>query len=147
MLGAQTELKADFIAHPGPERWGAEVVLSKQLWQPVIDGEVMPAPPLDRLAAGASAGIDLMAGSTTDEWRVFLVFDTLGYGTEAIWGTNPPQQLADTMHAAWVAFATSGDPGWPRYELMRRATMRFDSTCEVVDDPRSAVRALWEGLP
>ncbi len=244
MLQAQAELKADFIAHPDPERWGAEVVVSKQLWQPVIDGDVIPAPPIDRIAAGASAGIDLMAGSTTEEWRVFLVlggaidqvtdevlagavaaygfpveatlsayraahpgessgdlfaalqsdwyyripvlhladahakssaatymyefawrspqfngrlgafhaleipfvFDTLGYRTEPLWGTNPPQQLADTMHAAWVAFATRGDPGWPRYELSRRATMRFDRTSEVVDDPRSAVRALWEGL-
>jgi carboxylesterase type B len=213
-------------------------------WQPVIDGDVIPARPIDRIAAGASAGIDLMVGSTTDEWRLFLVsygviehitdealtravmvyglpveatlsayraahpgasagdllaalqsdwyiripairladahatrsaatymyefawrspqfnellgachtleiafvFDTLGNGTEALLGTNPPQQLADTMHAAWVAFATSGDPGWPKYELSRRATMRFDTTSEVVDDPRSAERALWEGL-
>jgi carboxylesterase type B len=244
MLAAQAELKADFIAHPDPERWGAEVVVSKSLWQPVIDGNVIPAPPLDRIATGASARIDLMTGSTTEEWRVFpvlggaidqvtdavlagavaaygfpveamlnayraehpgasagellsaiqgdwyyripvlrladahaknsaasymyefawrspqfdgrlgafhaleipFVFDTLGYGTEPLWGTTPPQQLADTMHAAWVAFASRGDPGWPRYELSRRATMRFDSISEVVDDPRSAVRDLWDGL-
>ncbi|HEX8034518.1 MAG TPA: carboxylesterase family protein, partial [Ktedonobacterales bacterium] len=75
-----------------------------------------------------------------------FVFDTLGYGTELLWGNDPPQQLADTMHAAWVAFAKTGDSGWPRYERSRRATMRFDSTSEVVDDPRSPVRALWEGL-
>ena len=41
-------------------------------------------------------------------------------------GPEPPQELARTMHAAWVAFATSGDPGWPAYDLSRRATMRFD---------------------
>jgi hypothetical protein len=29
------------------------------------------------------------------------------------------------MHAAWVPFATSGDPGWPKYDLSRRATMRL----------------------
>jgi carboxylesterase type B len=45
-----------------------------------------------------------------------------------------------------VAFATSGNPGWPQYDLQRRATMRFDTPVEVVDDPRSAERALWEGL-
>jgi para-nitrobenzyl esterase len=60
-------------------------------------------------------------------------------------GPDPPQQLADTMHAAWVAFATGGDPGWPRYDLSRRPTMRFNTTSEVVDDPRSPERALWEG--
>jgi carboxylesterase type B len=75
-----------------------------------------------------------------------FVFDTLGNGTEPVWGTDPSQQLADTMHAAWVAFATRGDPGWPKYELSRRANMRFDTISEVVDDPRSAERALWEGL-
>jgi para-nitrobenzyl esterase len=57
-----------------------------------------------------------------------------GTGTER-------QQLADAMHRAWIAFARSGDPNhdglpsWPRYDLARRATMRFDATCEVLDDP------------
>jgi carboxylesterase type B len=50
------------------------------------------------------------------------------------------------MHAAWVAFATRGACGWPKYDLSRRATMRFDTTSEVVDDPRSAERAIWEGV-
>lgn len=27
-------------------------------------------------------------------------------------GDNPPQPLADEMHAAWVRFITTGDPGW-----------------------------------
>ncbi len=56
------------------------------------------------------------------------------------------QQLADAMHGAWVAFATSGDPGWPKYDQKRRATMRFDVTSEVVGDPMSKERTQWEGL-
>jgi para-nitrobenzyl esterase len=75
-----------------------------------------------------------------------FVFDTLGNGTELLWGTAPPQGLADIMHAAWVGFATKGDCGWPKYDLRRRATMRFDTTSEVIDDPRSMERALWEGV-
>jgi carboxylesterase type B len=75
-----------------------------------------------------------------------FVFDTLGDWTEPMLGPDPPQPLADAMHAAWVAFATNGDCGWPRYDLGRRETMRFDTTSAVVDDPRSAVRALWEGV-
>jgi carboxylesterase type B len=77
-----------------------------------------------------------------------FVFDTLGEGTEMLWGADPPQPLADAMHAAWVAFATDGDPGpgWPKYEQSRRATMRFDTVSEVVDDPQAAARALWEGV-
>jgi para-nitrobenzyl esterase len=213
-------------------------------WQPVIDGVVVPAHPLARIAAGAGADVDLMVGTNTDEHRLFLVpggaidqigpeilagaaaayalpveaalatygaahpgaspgelladlqsdwfwripairlaeahakspaatymyelawrspqfegrlgachaleipfvFDTLGNGTETLWGPDPPRQLADTMHAAWVAFASTGDCGWPEYEPGRRATMRFDRVSEVVDDPRAAQRALWEGV-
>jgi para-nitrobenzyl esterase len=75
-----------------------------------------------------------------------FVFDNLDKeGFEGLMGTNPPQQVADAMHAAWVAFATSGDPGWPQYDLNRRMTMRFDTTSELVEDPRPAERVLWEG--
>ena len=244
LLAAQAELRADLMAHPDPERWGGEVVASMLPWQPVVDGDIIPARPIDRIVAGASSDIDVMVGTNIDEHRLFLVpdgliaratdealvalvaayglpaeatlatyravhpnasagdllaaiqtdwywripairladahatsttatymyefawrspqfngllgachaleipfvFDTLGNGTDLLWGPNPPQQLADTMHAAWVAFASSGDCGWPKYDLSRRATMRFDTTSEVVDDPRSAERALWEGV-
>jgi para-nitrobenzyl esterase len=245
MVAAQEELRADLLGHPDPERWGGEVVTSMLPWQPVVDGDIIPARPIDRIVAGAAADIDLTVGTNTDEWRLFVVpggviehvtnealvavvaaygppvqatldayraahpnvsagdllaaiqtdwywripairladahaknartsptymyefawrspqfdgllgachaveipfvFDTLGNGTEPLLGADPPQQLADAMHAAWVAFATNGDCGWPKYDLNRRATMRFDTTSEVVDDPRSAERALWEG--
>ena len=37
-----------------------------------------------------------------------FVFDTLGYGTEPLLRSDPPQQVANQMHAAWVVFATNG---------------------------------------
>ena len=75
-----------------------------------------------------------------------FVFDNLDkQGSEGLMGTNPPQQVASAMHAAWVAFATSSNPGWPQFDLKRRATMRFDTTSQLVEDPRSAERLLWEG--
>ncbi|MFD9412418.1 carboxylesterase/lipase family protein [Streptomyces sp. NPDC059989] len=42
-----------------------------------------------------------------------FVFDTLGV-PEASWlaGPDTPQPLAEEMHAAWVRFAVTGDPGW-----------------------------------
>jgi para-nitrobenzyl esterase len=246
VLAAQEALRADLIAHPDPERWGSEVVTSMLPWQPVVDGVLLPARPIDRILAGSGAEIDLMVGTNTDECRLFLVpggaiehvtnealaavvtayglpveatlnayrgahpgasagdllaaiqtdwywripairladahaknakssptfmyefawrspqfngllgachaleiafvFDTLGNGTEPLLGADPPQRLAETMHAAWVEFATHGECGWPKYDLNRRATMRFDTTSEVVDDPRSAERTLWEGV-
>jgi carboxylesterase type B len=76
-----------------------------------------------------------------------FVFNTLDKeGFEQLMGSEPPQQLADAMHAAWVSFATSGNPGWPQYNLKRRATMQFDTKQELVEDPRSAERVLWDGL-
>ncbi len=247
-VAAQIELTTDLFAHPDPARWGAEVAISMTPWQPVLDGDVIPARPIDRIAAGAGADIDVLVGTNSDEWRLFLVmggiidqitdealagavaayglpieatlngyrtihpgaspgdllaalqsdwwcripairladaraaqaksaaatymyefawrspqyngrlgachaleipfvFDTLGYGTQALWGDTAPQALASAMHAAWVAFATRGDPGWPKYELPRRATMRFDITPTVVDDPLATERTLWESVP
>lgn len=31
-------------------------------------------------------------------------------------GPNPPQDLADEMHTAWVRFIGTGDPGWPPWD-------------------------------
>jgi para-nitrobenzyl esterase len=243
LLQAQAALTADLIADPDPSRWGPEVVVSMMPWQPVIDRDIIPARPIDRIVGGAGTEIDLMVGSTSDEWRFFLVpsgaiqqigldalagvvaayglpveraleayraadptasagdllaalqgdwyvripvmrladahakgasatfmyefawpskqfngllrachgleigfvFDTLGCGTEPVAGANPPQLLADVMHAAWVGFATTGNPGWPKYDLTRRTTMKFDSTSQIEFDPLAWKRALWDG--
>jgi len=243
VIAGQVAMRADLEAQPDPVRWGSEVSASMLPWQPVIDGEVLPAEPLERIAAGAGAGVDLLVGTNDDEQRLFLVsvggieevpetipagiiaayglpvdatraayraagrgssagdllaaiqtdgywrlpairladahamrpgaartfmyefawrspqfggqlgashtleipfvFDTLGRGTEILWGPAPPQPLADTMHTAWVAFAARGECPWPAYDPARRATMRFDTTSGVVDDPRAAERSLW----
>ena len=72
-------------------------------------------------------------------------------GSELFTGPGDERQtIADAMHAAWIAFARDGAPGheglpaWPRYDLERRATMRFDERCELLEDPGAATRALWE---
>ena len=54
-------------------------------------------------------------------------FDTLGLGTEPLLGRDPPQSLANVMHAAWIGFAANGSCGWPKYDSVRRRTMRFDT--------------------
>lgn len=37
-------------------------------------------------------------------------------GVAAVCGPTPPRELADVMHAAWVAFIRDGDPGWSRWD-------------------------------
>lgn len=58
-------------------------------------------------------------------------------------GPDAPQSLANTMHAAWVGFATKGDPGWRAWDA-RRPVMVFDAPAtHVVDAPREAILAAW----
>ena len=76
-----------------------------------------------------------------------FVFDRLAdTSSEGLVGSAAPQSVADTVHGSWVSFAKSGDPGWPHFDLNRRATMRFmEDGPEVADDPHGPERALWEG--
>ncbi|MBB3084423.1 carboxylesterase/lipase family protein [Geodermatophilus sabuli] len=256
LLAAQGQLDAEVTSNPDPARWGREVATSTMPFHPVVDGDVVPAAPMDRIAAGAGRDVDVLIGTNSDDWRMFpvfsglidrvtdevlsgsveayglqclaayglpvetalrayrgahpdagpgdllaavqtdwwvripavrladahapcpgatfmyefawpspafggrlgachalelpFVFDTLDRGTEQMMGgalgSDPPQQLADTVHGAWVAFATCGDPGWPRYGPDRRATMRLDIRPSVVEDPYARERALWAGV-
>ena len=75
--------------------------------------------------------------------EIAFVFDTLGLGTEPMLGRDPPQPLADAMHRAWVSFAVSGDCGWPQYDPVRRASMRFDLTSKVDNNPLGPALAFW----
>jgi para-nitrobenzyl esterase len=42
LLTAQAQVKAELLAHPDPDRWGAEVVASMMPFQPVLDGRSFP---------------------------------------------------------------------------------------------------------
>ncbi|MFJ7417065.1 hypothetical protein ACIQXD_00405 [Streptomyces uncialis] len=49
-----------------------------------------------------------------------FVFATLDRpGTDALTGPDAPQEPADAVHAAWVRFAATGDPGWRAWEGSR----------------------------
>ena len=59
---------------------------------------------------------------------------------------DKPQQVADTMHQAWIKFINDGDPGWPAYSLEQRSTMCFDEVSAVINDPDQLEREAWQGL-
>ncbi|MFT4219710.1 MAG: carboxylesterase family protein [Microbacterium sp.] len=73
-------------------------------------------------------------------------FDCLGDEHVAgIAGDSPPQSLADHMHAAAVAFARDGDPGWPAWSVRPGLTRVFGappSTPVLLPDGYASVRAL-----
>ena len=240
---SQAELDLERATNPDPNRWG-EVATNGMLFEPVIDGEILRERPIDAIAGGAGASLELLVGTTAEEWRFFLVptgiidqvteervqrlasrqgldpatavaryrdadpgatagdvytaivsdsffripairlaeaqvrnggpvhmyefawrspmfdgrlgachalelgfvFDNLEHAGPML-GDHPPQRLADAMHHAWVNFARSGDPGWPRYETSRRPVMRFDAPGgTLARDPGGSTRQLWEGI-
>jgi para-nitrobenzyl esterase len=61
-------------------------------------------------------------------------------------GDAAPQDLADDMHRAWVAFITNGDPGWAPYDVERRTTRDFGGAEPLVTDPMGDERRLWDGV-
>lgn len=51
-----------------------------------------------------------------------FVFNTLRTvnGPRGLAGANPPQDLADRMHALWIGFAKTGALPWPAYDAVTR---------------------------
>jgi para-nitrobenzyl esterase len=68
VLAAQTRVDARAQGAP-PDGAGPRYGLLT--FQPVVDGTVLPQPPLDAVRAGSAAGVPLVAGSTADEWNLF----------------------------------------------------------------------------
>lgn len=73
---------------------------------------------------------------------VFDLLDEPGY--DGLTGGSAPQSLADTVHAAWVGFICTGDPGWPAYDTTTRTEMRFDAVSATINDSRGDEREMWD---
>ena len=236
LVAAQQRLSVDIATTRDRSVWH-EIALDAMPFEPVVDGDVLSARPIDALAAGAAGDVDLLVGTNLEEYRLFLVpngvmpyiddtvlagaadmlsldaaglalyrepvespgealaavltdwffrvpalrlaeahrgrshvyefawrsplydgrlgachaleiafvFDTLGADGVGPFYDTAPQALATAMHAAWVGFATSGDPGWAPYEASTRTTMSFGPDCAVSHDPRPDERLAWAG--
>ncbi len=224
-------------------RWGRPAYRSV-LFSPVVDGEVLTGTPWQALADGGARDIDLLAGHTRDEHRLFTALDGLlgevseeqaaealdalapgpdgarryreafaeataeqlyelvqsdwlfrmpslrlaeahaaaggrTYVYELTWpapgmggilgachGLDVPlvfgnldrgqpalligeaaaeqaNELSARMRAAWVSFATEGDPGWPAYDPEHRLVRCFDAPCVTAAYPEEQSRQIW----
>ncbi|RPF22652.1 carboxylesterase/lipase family protein [Myceligenerans xiligouense] len=64
-----------------------------------------------------------------------FVFDRLDSADwEALSGPDAPQGLADEMHAAWVSFARTGEPGWSGWQEDESIKV-FDTEAPAGDTP------------
>jgi para-nitrobenzyl esterase len=59
-------------------------------------------------------------------------------------GGPDAEALAGRVQEAWLAFARTGDPGWPAYDVTRRATMLLGRQSGVEHAPREPERRFWE---
>lgn len=104
-------------------RWG-RIAHRSILFAPVVDGDVLPATPWQALAAGTGRDVDLLAGHTRDEHRLFAVLTgVLGQVTPEhartalqVFGPDPdgarryrdaypdagPEQLYELVHSDWL---------------------------------------------
>ncbi len=75
-----------------------------------------------------------------------FMFDNVDKAEVLVGTGDAPRALADQMSNAWIAFAKTGNPShpglpaWPAYNARQRATMFFDVTARVVNDPLRDVR-------
>ena len=72
LVTAQEQLSADIAAQPDPGRW-REIAANMMAFEPVVDGQILPARPIDAIAAGHGRGVDLLVGTNRDEHRLFLI--------------------------------------------------------------------------
>jgi para-nitrobenzyl esterase len=54
------------------------------------------------------------------------------------------ETLSAAMRGAWVSFAATGDPGWPRYQPDDWLTLAWEIPPTVHADPTAASGAIWE---
>jgi para-nitrobenzyl esterase len=245
LIAAQATVRDTMAAAPDPARWGASVVRTSMAFVPVVDGDVLPRHPQAALAAGHGGDVPLLAGTNTEEFRLFAVPNGLAaavtaealpvilgmlgidqgaatlyqanrpgaspgdvmcalitdqffrnplfaaaearvavagaaptYLYEFAWrsqvkdlgaahaveipfvfdnlhspdaelaiGENPRTDLAAELHAAWITFATSGDPGWRPFDASY-PVMTFGGVPGpgvVILDPRGDERRCWGG--
>lgn len=87
---------------------------------------------------GASHGLD-----------VLLVLDTIDYDEVGSYAAAEPdavgeaREVARRMRADWIAFATTGDPGWAPYDVATRPTRVYDAEVTTRPYPEAASRRIW----
>jgi len=80
--------------------------------------------------------------------EIAFMFDNVDKSLPLVGSGTEPQQLANQMSSAWIAFAKTGNPNtkeiprWPTYDTTDRATMVFNLESKVINDPYSTIRAI-----
>jgi len=80
-----------------------------------------------------------------------LAFGTLSSPTgRQVFGETPDAatlRVSGELQRSWVAFATTGDPGWAGYQPDQRLTRVLDAESRTVPYPEEPSRRIWAGHP
>jgi para-nitrobenzyl esterase len=75
-------------------------------------------------------------------------------GVELYTGSGADRKaLSEHVQDAWIGFARCGDPNhaglpeWPAYRPETRATLVFDASPMVQEDPQPERRSVWDNVP
>lgn len=63
----------DALASDHKEVFGSDFTGAAMPFQPTVETEILPQPPIDALRAGAAAGIPVLVGTTAEEWKLFTI--------------------------------------------------------------------------
>jgi para-nitrobenzyl esterase len=98
LLKAQADVVVEVDTQHDPHKLGA------MAFQPVIDGKVLPVRPIDAVRAGSAAGVPVIAGSTTEEWKLWTALDTkfhdMDEGKLERWASRQFGEAASALLAA-----------------------------------------------
>lgn len=72
LVDAQRDLGDRITAEAPTGAWG-ELAFNAMPFEPYIDGDIVPELPYTRIAEGAGADVDLLIGTTSEEFAFFLV--------------------------------------------------------------------------
>ncbi|GAA2445175.1 carboxylesterase/lipase family protein [Streptomyces macrosporus] len=105
LLEAQNTVSAAISQSPDAVKYGPSTMASCGLsFVPVIDGDVLPRRPIDAITDGAGSSIPLLMGTTTEEFRLFIV-------TTALVGWNLP-----ALYSKHLAAYSVPDGSWDEYK-------------------------------
>ncbi|KAA2255471.1 carboxylesterase/lipase family protein [Solihabitans fulvus] len=85
IIGAQAQISAAITTTADPKKYGATTIASCGMsFMPVIDNDLLTKAPIDAIAGGKGHDVELLLGTNTEEFRLFVVPTDLVYWSEEI---------------------------------------------------------------
>jgi para-nitrobenzyl esterase len=93
IIAVETEIASEINTTLDADRWGQTTIAAGGLpFFPVIDGELLTQRPIDEIANGTGENVPVLTGTTTEEYRLFMIPTPLALMT---------QPMAKNMLAAY----------------------------------------------